>query len=233
VKFRQERITLQEADRRYAELKQQYDAGTITDEEFDEQLKQLMALDDQGRWWAKSRTTGEWHYYNGTAWVKDTPPEQRPTTSQESGGSSIHKPSMDELLQICVRYDGRRYFAGDAIPSDVLAKARDRFRVPHDKRVAALVEIGQRGGGVVICEDGLRFLRWHPDLPWSARRNFLGWRDFGDVFIDLDPPRWGSMYKLKVGKGNILAGRDKDMNHLGLAQLLREIQALVSTSPTG
>src|SRR5215212_5293683 len=33
-----------------------------------------MVEDEEGRWWAKSPTTGEWHYHDGTAWVKDTPP---------------------------------------------------------------------------------------------------------------------------------------------------------------
>ena len=63
-----------EADRRYDEIKRGYEAGTLTDEEFDEQLKQLMVQDEEDRWWVKSRTTGEWHYYDGTNWIKDTPP---------------------------------------------------------------------------------------------------------------------------------------------------------------
>ena len=41
-----------EADCRYAELKRQRDAGTIFDEAFDAQRKQLMVKDDKGRWWA-------------------------------------------------------------------------------------------------------------------------------------------------------------------------------------
>jgi hypothetical protein len=60
-----------ETDRRYAEIKRRHKAGALTAEEFDEQL---MIQDEEGRWWAKARTTGEWHYHNGTAWVKDTPP---------------------------------------------------------------------------------------------------------------------------------------------------------------
>ena len=64
-----------EVNRRYAELKRQHDAGAVSDEQFDTHLKQLMVRDPEGRWWAKSRRTGEWHYNNGNAWVKGTPPD--------------------------------------------------------------------------------------------------------------------------------------------------------------
>src|SRR5215218_1411116 len=67
-----------EADRRYAEIKRRHEAGTLTDEEFDEHLVQLMVQDEEGRWWVKSRTTGEWHYYDSTTWIKDTPPGYEP-----------------------------------------------------------------------------------------------------------------------------------------------------------
>ena len=67
-------MDFQEADRHYADLKQRHKAGDLTHEEFDEQLKQLMVQDNKGRWWVKSRSTGEWHYHNGTVWIKDTPP---------------------------------------------------------------------------------------------------------------------------------------------------------------
>ena len=67
-------MDFQEADRRYAEIKRRHETGSLTQEEFDEELKHLMVQDEEGRWWAKSRTAGEWYYHDGTAWVKDTPP---------------------------------------------------------------------------------------------------------------------------------------------------------------
>jgi hypothetical protein len=76
--FEDQGVDFQEADRRYDEIKGRHQAGTLTDEEFDEQLKQLMVQDEEDRWWVKSRTTGEWHYYDGTNWIKDTPPHYEP-----------------------------------------------------------------------------------------------------------------------------------------------------------
>lgn len=69
---REHEMDFGEADRRYAELKRQHDTATVSDEEFEEQLEQLMVQDDEGRWWARSLDTGEWHYYDGAAWVQGT-----------------------------------------------------------------------------------------------------------------------------------------------------------------
>jgi len=239
VKFGQNRITFEEANRRFAELQRQRDDGAISEEAFDAKLEQLLVLDDQERWWSKSRSTGEWHYYDGNNWVKATPPGEPAKPSQES--ASIHVPSMGELLRICAAHQGRRYYVLDAIPNDVLARARSRFPIPDDKRVAALVGLGpmgiagfgRQGGGIAICEDGVRLLRWHPDVPWVARQDFLEWRDYAEASIEVYPRRWRSVYNLKVGEGNIFIGRDVDMDHLELAELLREIQALITTSSGG
>jgi hypothetical protein len=71
-------VDFREVDRVYAELKQRQESGDLTQERFDEELKQLMVQDEEGRWWVKSRRTGEWHYYDGNTWIKDTPPGYEP-----------------------------------------------------------------------------------------------------------------------------------------------------------
>jgi hypothetical protein len=74
VDFKEQEIDFREADRRYSDLKRQRAAGTITDEEFEAQRQRLMVLDSEGRWWAKSRETGEWRYHDGSTWIPGTPP---------------------------------------------------------------------------------------------------------------------------------------------------------------
>jgi hypothetical protein len=69
-----------DVDRRYAELWQMYQSGALTVEQFDQQLHAMMIQDSQGRWWAKARESGEWHYFDqaGGAWVRATPPASAP-----------------------------------------------------------------------------------------------------------------------------------------------------------
>src|SRR5215211_2919338 len=75
IEPKERNMGFEEANRRYAELKRQRDAGTLTDEELDAQLKDLMVKDEKDRWWSKSRGTGEWYRRTVSGdWVKDAPP---------------------------------------------------------------------------------------------------------------------------------------------------------------
>lgn len=37
-------------------------------------LEELSVQDAEGRWWAKHRESGEWHFFDGDTWVPDVPP---------------------------------------------------------------------------------------------------------------------------------------------------------------
>lgn len=43
-------MTFAEVDQRYLALKQQFDVGNLSEEEFDAALRALMIQDDLGRW---------------------------------------------------------------------------------------------------------------------------------------------------------------------------------------
>jgi hypothetical protein len=92
--FGEQEVDFQEADRRYAELKRQLDAGIISIEEFAAQRQQMMVQDDEGRWWAKLGESGEWYYHDGSTWVRGTPPGDQeviePTDSQAPTPSPPH-----------------------------------------------------------------------------------------------------------------------------------------------
>lgn len=69
-------MDFREADRRYTELRQQYDNRSLSAEEFRAQLSELMVEDAEGRVWSKHLETGEWNYYDSATkeWVQATPP---------------------------------------------------------------------------------------------------------------------------------------------------------------
>lgn len=73
-------MTFADADQRYRDLKQQFESGLLSETAFDEALKDLMVQDNQGRWWAKARDTGQWNYYDATTqnWVPASPPAHAP-----------------------------------------------------------------------------------------------------------------------------------------------------------
>jgi hypothetical protein len=91
VDFRGREVSFQEANRRYAQLARQRDAGSISDEEFDAQRQQLMVQDGEGRWWTKLGEPGEWHYHDGSAWVRGAPPDYQEATNPAD--SPVQTPS--------------------------------------------------------------------------------------------------------------------------------------------
>jgi hypothetical protein len=71
-------MTFDELDRHFTELRLQHRAGTITTAEFEAQRNDLMAQDEQGRWWTKDADTGGWVYYDGASWIAGTPSASAP-----------------------------------------------------------------------------------------------------------------------------------------------------------
>jgi hypothetical protein len=88
---REREVDFREADRRYAELKRQLDAGIISPEEFAAHRQQLMVQDDEGRWWAKLGESGEWYFHDGSTWAQGTPPGDQEVV--EPTGSPAQTPS--------------------------------------------------------------------------------------------------------------------------------------------
>lgn len=80
--FQGTEMDFQEAERRYAELKRQFDAGTIGMDDFNAKRQRLMVQDDEGHWWARSPSNDEWTYYDGSAWVPGTPPSYQEATPE-------------------------------------------------------------------------------------------------------------------------------------------------------
>src|SRR4051812_999922 len=96
IAYRGREISFREADRRFAEIKRQFDAGGISDEEFDAQRRRLAVQDDEGRWWAKSRNTGEWNYHDGSAWVRGTPPGYQPPVAPSKESAPDRRSRLEQ-----------------------------------------------------------------------------------------------------------------------------------------
>jgi hypothetical protein len=94
-------MNFQEADLHYVDLKQQYDNGSLSAEEFEAQLEQLMVHDEEDRWWSKHPETGEWHYYDGDTWVRDVPPAYEKdipeVTTKEAPTETSSVPYPDDI----------------------------------------------------------------------------------------------------------------------------------------
>jgi len=63
-----------EVERKVNILRQRYQSGYLTRDELQNELRNLMILDDDGRWWMLGLETNRWYYYDGKDWVPATPP---------------------------------------------------------------------------------------------------------------------------------------------------------------
>jgi tetratricopeptide (TPR) repeat protein len=138
-------VDFQEADRRYAKIKRHQEAGGLTQEEFDRQLEALMVQDEEGRWWAKSRTSGDWHYHDGTAWVRGKPPayqghltgpEDKPDTQQ-----SESLEAEERTQRVATLYDqGQRYMKAEEWQQAVECFEEVQRLEPNYRETQALLE---------------------------------------------------------------------------------------------
>jgi hypothetical protein len=243
--FEKRQMTFDEADRRYVELKQQCEAGIISDEEFDAKLKDMMI---QGSiwWWAKSRSTGEWHYYDGESWVKGAPPREQggpEEPAQKPEAASFRKPSVEELLSTCTKYDGPRFYVGNQIPRPQLNHCARRFPIPSGERVVALLDcrsfwgrsgmvLGGSGIGLAVCEEGIRWRSPRGDGTVGYLVGYLEWSEFATVHIEVVEGKSTNRYRLLMGESNVFIAEDGFMNRNKLLQVLTEIQSLLMASLT-
>lgn len=71
----------------YFKLRGQFDTGRITQEQFDEKLRELMVQDAQGRYWMLGADSGKWYFYDGSNWVQDNPPVTAAAVSPASSST--------------------------------------------------------------------------------------------------------------------------------------------------
>jgi uncharacterized membrane protein HdeD (DUF308 family) len=182
-------VDFQEADRRYAEIKRHQETGGLTQEEFDKQLEALMVQDEEGRWWAKSRTTGDWHYHDGTAWVKGKPPgyqghltgpedqpeiqqsesleaeerNQRVATLYDQGQRHLKAEEWQQALE-CFE-EVQRLEPNYRETETLLEQARQRVSAED----AGKTEAGERSRGRVAGQSTDQAERVHPDYSDATR----------------------------------------------------------------
>lgn len=219
-------MSVEEANRRYAGIRKRLDTGEIGPQEFDDELKQLMVRDEEGRWWAKSRSTGEWHYRDGASWVPGTPPVGRKKEEAEPPGKELN-PLTRGLAKICASQEGKipRLHVGESIPPRKLNSARDAFRIPPSEDVLALYDgTVKRSGnhGFAVCETGLYLLN-ESVRPSSPGR--IAWSNFAGKPIELRARFFTGEQRIHFGPGNSISPMYDD--RLSLVRLFRSIQSFL------
>jgi LysM repeat protein len=66
-------MDFQELFDRYKQLREDFDAGRIDEEEFQDEIEGLQLKDEQGWYWTIGAQSGKWYRYDGNEWIQETP----------------------------------------------------------------------------------------------------------------------------------------------------------------
>jgi LysM repeat protein len=66
-------MDFQELFDRYKQLREDFDAGRIDEEEFQDEIEGLQLKDEQGWYWTIGAQSGKWYRYDGNEWFQETP----------------------------------------------------------------------------------------------------------------------------------------------------------------
>ena len=69
-------MTFQEAEQQYATLVQQWQAGQLTSQQFNDAVAALRIQASDGNWWSIRAQDGAWLWWNGATWQEATPPHR-------------------------------------------------------------------------------------------------------------------------------------------------------------
>lgn len=98
-------MNFDEAERKFAGLKDQRDSGQISPAEFSSHVDEIRLQDIGGVWWQISEKNGQWLRWNGSAWVPGEPVRitgssmqiRYPVSSSESPPSTPQVPLVSTL----------------------------------------------------------------------------------------------------------------------------------------
>ena len=107
----------EEVERKVQGLRGQYNAGRLTKEQLQTELRRLMILGEDGRWWMLGLEFNRWYGYDGRDWKEGIPPGyQQPVRGSavrtETGMQEVVSPNLDlgeaegTLTQIEIDEDG-------------------------------------------------------------------------------------------------------------------------------
>src|SRR5215212_4513958 len=163
----QQPTTFEEAERRYVELKRRHDAGEIDEEHFDTERRRLMVQDDEGKWWAKSRKSGEWNYHDGSGWVAGSPPGYQPPRASPIESMPSRKPQPEQSEQL---------LSSQAALFNTLFRRKRRREAPRRRNIAAgLTVLAVLVGIGLIAEAGVMIVKdLNPTLTYALVKDDSG-----------------------------------------------------------
>ncbi len=89
---------MEEIERRLYLLREKYNAGAISAEQFETEVEKLHFRDQRGVSWMIGAQSGQWYYHDGKQWVQAEPPRPqtaaRPAAPAQGGATATGQPAV-------------------------------------------------------------------------------------------------------------------------------------------
>ena len=89
-----------EVEEKYNELKERLNSGALQPEEIKKELKKMMVVDEDGKYWMIGAKTGKWYFHDGTDWKERDPYEKKEEEAEAEdveGTISLSLPGTDSM----------------------------------------------------------------------------------------------------------------------------------------
>ncbi len=99
----------EEAKELFHELKARFEAGTMSEEEFQAEIRNLLYQDSDGNYWTLGARTEEWYRYDDDRWLRASPPPTLEPVKEEIGPPVVEQ----EPSRSTIKWDyGNRIILG-------------------------------------------------------------------------------------------------------------------------
>ncbi len=129
-------MSFDETQAGYRDLKAQFDAGALSEDDFKSRLQELMIQDDQGRWWVIGYETGQWYVHDGEQWVPAEPPAPPAPVEPPPLEASL-RPKEESVLVAPAQLEASTGLLEEA-PSAAAETAPATFPEERDSRTSAV-----------------------------------------------------------------------------------------------
>jgi len=133
-------ITYEEAERAYAALEAEFEAGQLAEDAYRERLHAIRVRDEHGRTWMIQEGSGQWYVYDEGAWMPATPPGREPTAvaEEQDAPPAMRVSASSPASSRASRTRWPRHGRGAVSAAARQEPGRARQRAPRRRRLGCL-----------------------------------------------------------------------------------------------
>ncbi len=148
-----------EVEQKYNDLKERLNYGALNPEEIKKELKKMMVVDEDGKYWMIGAKTGKWYFHDGTDWKEGNPYEKEEEEAEIEdieGTISLSLPGTDSM-------ESEERQDDEEVGEEILVEAEEKdepytdtepypLGEEEEEAVVEVPSIDEEAGGEILVE---------------------------------------------------------------------------------